>query len=61
MGLAYDYCVGSTAADAAKNGFKTYVVMDATRAVNPASAETMKKRLDAAGVSEITLDQVPKA
>ena len=61
VGLAYDYCVGSTAEDAAKNGFKTFVVMDATRAVAPASAEAMKKRLDAVGVTEISLDQVPKA
>merc|ERR1711913_115370 len=53
VGLAFDYCVGSTAEDAAKNGFKTFIVMDATRAVAPASAEAMKKRLDAVGVTEI--------
>ena len=53
VGLAYDYCVGATAVDAAKNGFKTYLVADATRAVNPASAEVMKKRLAEAGVEEI--------
>ena len=61
VGLAYDYCVGSTAEDAAKNGFKTFIVTDATRAVAPASAEAMKKRLDAVGVTEISFDQVPKA
>ena len=33
VGLAYDYCVGSTAEDSAKEGFKTYIVMDATRSV----------------------------
>ena len=31
VGLAYDYCVGSTAVDAAKNGFKTYLLTDATK------------------------------
>ena len=45
VGLAYDYCVGATAADGAKNGFKTYLVTDATRSVAPATAETMKERL----------------
>ena len=53
--------MGSTAACAAKHGFKSYIVMDGTRAVNSASAETMKKRLEEAGVTEISLDQVPKA
>ena len=33
VGLAYDYCVGSTAVDGAKNGFKTYLLTDATRSV----------------------------
>ena len=61
VGLAYDYCVGSTVVDAAKCGYKTFIVMDGTRAVNEATAEAMKKRLDDAGVSEISLDQVPKA
>ena len=43
VGLAYDYCVGSTAVDGAKNCFKTYLVSDATRSVAPPSAEAMKK------------------
>ena len=32
-GLAFDYCVGSTAEDAAKNGFETYIISDATKSV----------------------------
>ena len=58
VGLAYDYCVGSTAYDGAKNGFDTCIVMDATKSVNPASAETMKKRLDEVGVKEVMSDQL---
>ena len=58
VGLAYDYCVGSTAEDGAKNGFTTYLITDATRSVNSASAEAMSKRLQAAGVVEITSDQI---
>jgi len=29
-GLAYDFCVGSTAIDSAKNGFNTKIIKDAT-------------------------------
>ena len=59
VGLAYDYCVGSTAVDGAKNGYKTYLVMDATKSVMEATAEVMKKRLDDAGVIPINLADVP--
>lgn len=52
-GLAYDYCVGSTAESAAQAGFETYIIMDATRSVAPESAAKMKVRLDAANVKEI--------
>ena len=45
VGLAYDYCVGLTAIDGAKNGFKTYVLTDATRAVSEETEETMNQRL----------------
>ena len=58
VGLAYDYCVGSTALDGAKNGFKTYLITDATRAVADATAATMKKRLQEAGVTEITSQDI---
>ena len=34
VGLAYDYCVGSTAEDGAKLGFESFVILDATRPVN---------------------------
>ena len=61
VGLAYDYCVGSTAEDGAKNGFKTYIVSEATKSVSADSEEKMKTRLTAAGVIPISFDQVPKA
>ncbi len=32
-GLAFDYCVGSTALDAASKGFDSYLIKDATRSV----------------------------
>ena len=34
IGLATDYCVNFTAADAAELGFRTIVISDATRGVN---------------------------
>lgn len=33
VGLAYDFCVGSTACDGAANGFQTFLVTDATKSV----------------------------
>ncbi|MFC5623938.1 bifunctional nicotinamidase/pyrazinamidase [Algoriphagus winogradskyi] len=44
-GLAQDYCVKFTALDAVSLGFKTYLITDATRAVN-LSAEDGEKALD---------------
>ena len=57
-GLAYDYCVGSTAEDGPKSGFKTYLITDAARSVAETTAVGMKERLVKAGVEEITSDQI---
>ncbi|KAF1916561.1 Isochorismatase-like protein [Ampelomyces quisqualis] len=38
VGLSADYCVKFTAIDSAKEGFRTWVVGDATRAVDPSSS-----------------------
>ena len=59
VGLAYDYCVGSTAEDGAKNGFTTYLITDATRSVAEPSTVTMRERMVAAGVHEITSADIP--
>jgi nicotinamidase-related amidase len=45
--------VGSTAFDAIKNGFKTYLIRDGTKSVAKDSEDKMKIRLDEAGVTEI--------
>ena len=34
VGLAFDYCVGSTARDAAKNGFKSILLTKFTRGIS---------------------------
>ncbi len=51
-GLATDYCVGFTALDAAKLGFRTELVLDASRAVNiqPDDELKMLRALTQAGV-----------
>ena len=41
-GLATDFCVKDTAVDAAKLGFETFVILDATRSINPDLEETLK-------------------
>ena len=58
VGLAYDYCVGSTAFDAAALGYKTTIVMDATRPVAEASAKVMDDRLEKAGVLKMVSVQL---
>ena len=49
-GLAYDYCVGSTAIDAKKYGFEAFVLGDCTRSTSTQSEKNMRKRLIEAGV-----------
>lgn len=49
-GLALDVCVAATAADAAGEGFETFVVEDACRAADPDGLPELKGRLAASGV-----------
>lgn len=55
-GLAADYCVRFTALDAQKNGFKTWVIGEATKAVDPASLDEVYKGYQEAGVTVIGKD-----
>jgi nicotinamidase/pyrazinamidase len=58
MGLAADYCVKFTALDAIREGFKTYLVEDATRGVNlqPGDVEKAIAEMQAAGVQLVRSD-----
>jgi nicotinamidase-related amidase len=49
-GLAHDYCVKYTAIDATKEGFKTYLIEDATRAVDPADIPAVNAEMEKFGV-----------
>lgn len=56
VGLAADYCVKFTALDAQREGFQTWVIGDATRAVNPTSLGDVKHDYEKVGVSVIGKD-----
>lgn len=56
VGLALDFCVGSTALDAEENGFQTYVVLDATRAVMSHTEKVTLGKLETHNVRAISLE-----
>jgi nicotinamidase/pyrazinamidase len=61
-GLAFNYCVGFSAKNAAEEGFESYVIEDITRSVPiPGTAEKMRDDLLAAGVKLITAGQLKRA
>ena len=57
-GLAYDYCVGSTAESSALEGFETFLIKDAARSVAQPTADLMNERLDKAGVKQIEIKDI---
>jgi len=60
-GLALDYCVSYTACDAAKFGFKTYVVLDACRGISEASIAKEIERMNSLGVTVVaTMADLPE-
>jgi nicotinamidase/pyrazinamidase len=61
-GLALDFCVAWTAIDASEAGFETYLIEDASRAIDAnGSLEKARRDLDAAGVRMIRSDQIAGA
>ena len=58
-GLALDFCVAWTAMDAAAAGFETYLIEDASRAIDAnGSLEKARRDLDAAGVRVVGSTQI---
>jgi nicotinamidase/pyrazinamidase len=58
-GLALDFCVAWTALDAAEAGFGTYLIEDASRAIDTnGSLGKARQELEAAGIHTIRSDQI---
>ena len=58
VGLAFDFCVGYTAEDAAEEGFDTFIIKDATQSGDPDDESFMMQRLKEVGVKIITSDEI---
>ncbi|KAI1827466.1 isochorismatase [Xylaria intraflava] len=56
VGLAGDFCVQSTAVDAVKEGFRTYLVEEGTRPVDASRWPQCKKDMEKAGVKIVSMD-----
>ena len=56
VGLAADYCVKYTAIDSRKEGFKTWVIEDATKAVDPSSLDDVYTEYEKVGVLVVKED-----
>lgn len=54
VGVAGDYCVKYTALDAAKAGFKVYVIEDAQRCVDPAAWDDVQQEFSKAAVNVVS-------
>ena len=57
-GLARDFCVKWSAEDAAEAGFRTAVLWDLTRPVDPSSDEAVRRDLERAGVEVVESDSL---
>lgn len=53
VGLAYDFCVRWTAEDAARLGFHTRILTDATKAIYPEKVPELERELTSAGVEPV--------
>ena len=57
-GLAYDYCVGTTALDSAKQGYNTFVITDACRSICPETERIMTEQLLRASINLVTSQDI---
>jgi nicotinamidase-related amidase len=57
VGLAFDYCVKATAVDAKSEGFRTWVVVEGTRAVDAGGWEEVVGELRGKGVEVVSVER----
>lgn len=56
VGLAADYCVQSTAVDAASEGFRTVIIEEGTRAVDEEGWKGVRKEIEEKGVRVVGME-----
>lgn len=56
VGLAADYCVMNCAVDAAKEGFKSYIIEEGTRAVDPEGWPMCRGKIEEKGVRVVSME-----
>lgn len=56
-GVATDYCVGATARDALSHGFKTTIIADGVKGIDPQASTRILWKLHADGAKVQSLDQ----
>ncbi|CEF62658.1 Isochorismatase-like domain-containing protein [Strongyloides ratti] len=57
-GVAYEYCVSSTANDASDLGFKTYLIKDCTKGLDFDEMKKAKEKMNERAVIEITSSEI---
>ncbi len=58
-GLVYEYCVGNSAVDSARAGFRTHMLTDVTKGLTTEGMTDMEKQLRAAGVNLCESHELP--
>lgn len=58
VGLAGDYCVKATAIDAARAGFRSWVVEEGTKCVDPAAWDDTIDELKSSGVGVVSINDI---
>ncbi len=61
-GLALDYCVKTTALEAIKKGYRTFIMLDATKAINnkPESIKKLRREMEKQGIQFIRTSDIIK-
>lgn len=59
VGLALDFCVFNTAIDAVRFNFKTHLIKEATKPVDPSITNEIYKKLEGAGVEITDINSLP--
>jgi len=59
-GLVYEYCVGNSAIDSAREGFNTYFVTDGVKGLREEEVRKMKEKMENVGITIINSQDLPQ-